>query len=122
VTVNGWVKPVPVIVTVVPPAALPLVAPSVVIVGGVTKVNRSAELAGEVPPAVVTRMSTVPADLGGAVAMIFVALSTVNAVAAAEPKSTAVAAVKPVPSMETLVPPSVLPLAGLIDVTAGATT
>ncbi|MNQ66367.1 hypothetical protein D3C85_808580 [compost metagenome] len=72
-----------------------------------------------VPPAVVTRTSTVPVP-AGVVAVIWVALSTVTPDADAPPKVTAVAPVKFVPVMVTLVPPPVGPLFGEIDVTVGA--
>ena len=53
------------------------------------------------PPGVVTVTSTVPAACAGAVAVIWVAETTVKVVAAVAPKSTAVAPVKPVPVMVT---------------------
>jgi hypothetical protein len=73
-----------------------------------------------VPPAVVTRTSTVPVP-AGAVAVIWVALSTVKA-AVTPPKVTFVALEKFVPPMVTLVPPADGPLFGEIDVTVGAGT
>ena len=74
-----------------------------------------------VPPAVVTVMSTVPLPAGD-VAVICVAPLTVNELALAAPNFTAVAPVKLVPVMVTLVPPAVVPLFGLIAVTVGAGT
>ncbi len=59
-----------------------------------------------VPPAVVTVMSTVPLPAGD-VAVICVALLTVNELALPAPNFTAVAPVKLVPVMVTLVPPAV---------------
>jgi hypothetical protein len=56
----------------------------------------------------------------GEVAVIDVALLTVNAEAADPPKVTAVAPVKLVPVIDTLVPPVVGPLVGETDVTVGA--
>ena len=64
------------------------------------------------PPGVVTVTSTVPATLGGEVAVIWVAESTGELVAGVAPKSTAVAPVKPVPVMVTVVPPAVGPEPG----------
>jgi len=64
-------------------------------------------------------MSTVPVPLG-AVAVIVVGETTVNADAAVPPKVTAVAALKFDPAMLTIVPPAPGPDVGLIDVTAGA--
>ena len=69
------------------------------------------------PPVVVTVMSTVP-DPAGLVAVIEVALLTVNG-AIEVPKCTAVAPVKPVPVIITLVPPPVAPAVGEMLVTPG---
>ena len=81
----------------------------------------SAALVALVPPTVVTRTSTVPVP-AGAVAVIEVALFTVNEVADVAPKVTAVAPVRPVPVMVTVVPPVAGPAVGLIEVTVGAAT
>ena len=56
---------------------------------------------------VVTRTSTVAADSAGEVAVMEVALLTVKPVAAVAPKDTALAPVKLVPVMVTVVPPAV---------------
>ena len=64
------------------------------------------------PPGVVTVMSTVPAEPAGAVAVIWVALLTVTLVALVVPNLTAVAPVKLVPVIVTLVPPAVGPATG----------
>jgi hypothetical protein len=69
---------------------------------------------------VVTVMSTVPAAAAGDVAVIWLALSAVNADALAEPNLTAEAPVRFVPVIVTDVPPPVGPLFGLTLVTAGA--
>ena len=53
-------------------------------------------------------------------AVICVAETTVNPVAATSPNSTAVAPVKLVPVMVTLAPPALVPLLGLSVVMAGA--
>ncbi len=71
------------------------------------------------PPPVVTDTPTMPLP-AGAVAVIWVALTTVKLVAAVAPKATAVAPVKPVPVITTLVPPPLPPEAGAIPVTVGA--
>jgi hypothetical protein len=84
-------------------------------------VNWSAADVALVPPGVVTVTSTVPAP-AGEVAVICVALFTVNVVAPVAPNFTAVAPVKFVPVMVTLVPPAAGPLAGLTLVTVGAAT
>ena len=65
-------------------------------------------------------MSTEPALPAGEVAVIEVWLFTVNEDAAVVPKLTAVAPVKLVPVMTTLVPPAVDPPVGDIEVMAGA--
>ena len=75
-----------------------------------------------VPPAVVTRTLAVPALPGGVVAVIVVELTTMTFVAAAPPMVTAVAPVRLVPVIVTLVPPSVGPVAGEMPVTVGAGT
>jgi hypothetical protein len=69
----------------------------------------------------VTVTSTVPAPEGD-VAMIELALVTVNAVAATLPNVTAVAPVKLLPEMVILVPPAAGPLVGEIEVTLGVAT
>jgi hypothetical protein len=92
-----------------------------VTVGGVTKVNRSDEAVAEIPPAVVTVMSTVPALPGGAVAVIEVAESAVMA-PNDDPKLTEVEPKRFVPETVTDVPPAVGPLFGITPVTAGAGT
>src|SRR5207302_514080 len=89
-------KFVPEMVTVAPPAVLPVVGLSPLTTGGgVTKVKASAAP---------------------------VALLGVKAVALTEPNLTAETPVNPVPVMTTDVPPAVLPLAGLTPVTVGAAT
>ena len=80
--------------------------------------NWSAGEVAEVPPTVVTVTSTVPVP-AGAVAKIEVAELTVKLVAAVAPKFTAVAFVKFVPVMVTLVPPVVGPVVGVIELTVG---
>ncbi|MNM85396.1 hypothetical protein D3C81_975090 [compost metagenome] len=71
------------------------------------------------PPAVVTRTSTVPVP-AGAVAVTCVGLLMVTPEAAVVPKATAVVPVKPVPVMTTLLPPATGPKAGVIPLTTGA--
>ncbi len=74
------------------------------------------------PPGVVTTTLTVPALPAGVVAVIEVALTTVNRWLPRRRWSHAVAPVKLVPVMVTDVPPAVLPVLGLIAVTVGAGT
>jgi hypothetical protein len=73
-----------------------------------------------VPPTVVTVISTVPAPPAGAVAEIWVALLTVNDVAAFEPNMTAVALVKLFPLIVTVFAPAVGPAFGLTLLRVGA--
>ena len=72
------------------------------------------------PPGVVTVTSTIPAITAGAIAVIVVALTTTNEVAAVTPKDTAVAPVRAVPVIVMLVPPAIGPAAGERLVTVGA--
>ena len=81
-------------------------------------VNLSAAEVAEVPPPVVTVMSTVPAGLAGDTTVIDVSLLTVKVVAASVPKSTAAAPVRPVPVTVTVVPAG--PEDGLTELTVGA--
>ena len=81
--------------------------------------NWSAPEVAEVPPGLVTRMSTVPAPAGD-VAVIDVDELTVKPVAEVAPKTTAVAVVKPVPVMVIEVPPVDGPTVGDIELTVGA--
>ncbi|MEY9227942.1 hypothetical protein ABIF78_000265 [Bradyrhizobium japonicum] len=81
--------------------------------------NWSAADVADVPPGVVTRISTVLVPAGD-VAVIWVAELTVKPAAAVPPKVTAVAPVKLVPVMVTVVPPPPGPDVGEIEVTVGA--
>jgi hypothetical protein len=87
-------------------------------VGGATKVNRSAEPVALVPPGVVTVTSTVPVPAGD-VAVIELALLTVNEAASVAPNFTAATLVKFVPLMVTEVPPDDVPIAGDTAFTVG---
>jgi hypothetical protein len=71
-----------------------------------------------VPDGLVTVMSTVPLP-GGAVAVIWVSLSSVKLLAAVDPNLTAVAPLNALPVIVTVVPPAVGPEEGLMLVTAG---
>jgi hypothetical protein len=112
-------KPVPVIVTGVPPASGPAPGLTPVTVGTGSYENLSKAPVVEVPPGFVTVTSTLPADLAGVVTVIEVDETTVNDVAAVEPKWTAMASVKPVPVIVTGVPPASGPAPGLTPVTVG---
>ena len=78
-------------------------------------------LAALVPCDVVTVTFCVPVP-AGETAVICVALSTTNDAAAVAPKSTAVAPVKLVPVITTVVPPTAGPLFGLRLVMVGSGT
>jgi hypothetical protein len=112
------VKPLPEMVTEVPPAAGPElgVRPDTT----VAYVNWSAALVVEVPARVVTVMSTVPTDPAGDTAVICEAPFTVYEVAAVVPNMTLPAPINPVPVIVTDVPPTVPPVDGEIAVTVGA--
>ena len=113
-------KLVPVMVTLVPPAIGPAVGETPVTAGAAVKVKWSALEGAVAPPGVVTTTSTVPADAPGLVADIDVALLTVKLLAAVLPKVTALAEVRLVPVMVTLVPPLSGPEVGETAVTVGA--
>jgi hypothetical protein len=80
---------------------------------------------GEVPPGVVTVMSTVPAEPVGEVAEHKMVVEQLTEVAAKLPKLAVVVALpvmKPVPVMATTVPAVSGPAFGLMDVIAGITS
>ena len=66
-----------------------------------------------------TTTSTLPALPGGALAVIDVALTTFTEPAAVVPNETVAPLEKPLPEMETLVPPATGPDVGPTDATAG---
>ena len=110
------VNPVPVIVTVVPLVAGPLVGEIPVMVGAY--VNWSAAEVALVPPGVVTVTSTVPVPAGDFMVRE-VDEVTDKPVPAVVPNFTAVAPVNPVPVTVTVVPPATGPAAGEMLVTVG---
>jgi hypothetical protein len=116
------VKFVPVTMTDVPPTVRPEVGLRRVTVGagGAVNVNWSALEVADVPLAVVTVMSTVPALSAGAMALTEPSELTVKLVAAVAPKKTLLAAVKPLPRMVTVVPPAMPPVFGVTEPTTGA--
>ena len=121
VTAVAPVKPVPVMVTVVPPVVGPPVGLERVTVGGGLVGELVGDRGGRGPAGVVTVTSTVPAagrggggDGGGRV--------DGEGGRRVVPKATAVAPVKPVPVMVTVVPPAAGPEVGLSEVTVGAAT
>ena len=113
-------KPVPVMVTLVPPAVEPLFGLTPVTVG--RNLKRSFVESALVPPVVVTVTSTVPADSAGDTALIDVTplmVCTLKLAAFVDPNFTDVAPVKLVPETVTVVPPPTAPLVGLSFVTVG---
>ena len=115
-----FVKCVPLMVTVVPPVGGPAVGHKEVTTAGATNVNWSAGEVGLAPAGLVTVTSTVPAASGGVVAAIDASEITVYEAAASDPKCTALAELKPLPEIDTLVPPEVDPPSGDNAVTVGA--
>jgi hypothetical protein len=73
----------------------------------------------DVPPAAVTRISTVPDAWAGATAVTVVDDTSVKVAAGVPPNVTPVTKLKLVPVMVTAVPPPVLPEVGLTAVTVG---
>src|SRR5579864_5721700 len=109
---------VPVTVTELPPAVVPVCGATPVTVGTPKYVNVSAAVVGLVPSGVTTVTSTAPADLTGEVTVREVPPPlTVTPDPAVAPKSTAVAPVKFVPVTVTVVPPATGPPEGLTLVT-----
>ena len=103
--------------TEVPPAVGPDVGAKPVMVGAGTKVK----VAPDVPVPLTVVTDTVTEPLPAAVtAVICVAVLTVKLAAAVPPNVTAVAPVKPVPVMTTLVPPVAGPDVGARPLTDGA--
>ncbi|KOG43934.1 hypothetical protein ADK75_37895 [Streptomyces virginiae] len=76
-------------------------------------------LAALVPPSVVTWTSTGSAVWAGAVTVHVVAVQENSVAGLPGPKVSAVAPIRPVPFTVTIVPPFVVPAAGLSDVTTG---
>jgi len=76
-------------------------------------------LAALVPPGVVTKTLAVPALPGGVVQLAVVLLFTMKEEQAAPTTVMAVAPVRLVPVMAMVVPPKVLPVAGLTEETVG---
>jgi len=112
------VNPAPVNVTDVPPLTSPETGKIEINTGTGTYVKETPLLT---PPTVVTVIGTVPVP-AGATAVIWVAETTVNDVAAVAPKSTAVAPVNPVPVNVTDVPPVTGPETGNTEANTGTGT
>ena len=120
VTVAPVAKFVPVIVTAVPPAVVPLFGDTLLTVGITTYVNPLVKL--PLCPLTVTVTVTAPALPAGVVAVMVVLFTTTTFVAAAAPNVTVAPAAKFVPVIVTAVPPAVVPLFGDTLLTVGGTT
>ena len=82
--------------------------------------NTPAGLGGDVPVGVVTATSTAMPVPAGLIAVIWVSLSTVKALAGVLSKLTSVAPVNPLPVMTMVSPPAADPLVGESPVTCGS--
>jgi len=118
-------KPVPAMVTAVPPLVVPVL--------GVIEITVGAGFGGGGPVKVyplfsvpllasvlVTTTLAAPPACAGVVAAIVVLFTTVTAAAKVPPSFTAAPTRNPVPRMVTAVPPLMVPLLGEIEVTVGA--
>ena len=117
-TVVAPVKPVPVMVTVVPAVSGPTAGEILDTTGSAVYVYLLPDPVADVPPGVVTVTFTTPAVPAGAVTVIDVD-EFVRMVPAVLPNFTAVGPDKPVPVMVTVVPAVSGPAAGEMLVTAG---
>jgi hypothetical protein len=119
--VEPTTKPVPVTLTAVPPPRGPTLGVTEVTTGATSYVNWSAEDVTEVPPGVVTVMSTVPIDSAGEVAVQRIVDEQLTDVPAVRPNIAVVEpTTKPVPLMLTTVAPPRGPAFGVTEVTTGA--
>lgn len=119
-TIAPLTNPVPVTVTAVPPALVPLAGLTAVTVGTASYVKSSAALVAEDPADVVTTTFTVPAATAGEVTVNDVAETTLTFVPAAVPNFTVAPVVNPEPVTVTAVLPAVPPAVGLTAETVGA--
>ena len=113
-------KPVPAIVTAVPPALGPLFGVTDVTVGAATYVKQPVQVA-LCASGFVTITFTAPAACAVVVPVIEVGL-IVETLSADPPKETVAPTWKPDPLTVTVVPPALGPLDGATDVTAGPPT
>jgi len=118
-TLVAPVKPVPVIITLVPPAIGPVEGVMLVKVGCGTIYVYAPVPPVAVPFGVVITTFTVPAAWAGVIAETVVGLITVTPVAAVPPMVTAVAPIRPVPVIVTPVPPAIGPVEGVMLVKIG---
>src|SRR5262249_12235010 len=116
-TVAPLTKPVPVMVTGVPPAAGPLLGVTLVTDGALLKLSLALAVEGRGAAGPVASARLGP---GGEVQVMVVAFMSSTLVAALPPKATVAPLTKPVPVRVTGVPPAAGPLLGLTLVTVGA--
>jgi hypothetical protein len=121
VTVAPDAKFVPVIVTAVPPAVVPVFGLTLLTVGATTYVYPFVRLP-LCDPKLVTVTVTAPVLPVGVVAVMLVLLTTTTFVAAELPNVTAAPEAKFVPVIVTDVPPDVDPVFGLTLITVGVPT
>ena len=110
----------PLIVTVVPPSADPLVGVSDRIFGGCANAKFRTDV--PCPPVVVTDIFTEPAGWAFVNAVICVVLVTRKLAAVVVPNWTFEAPPNPVPLMVTVVPPAIGPVTGVKSVMVGGAT
>jgi hypothetical protein len=115
-TLVAPVKPVPVRVTLLPPAIGPVVGLRLVRVGVATYMNVAPLL---MAAALLTVTELAPTDPLGEMAVTELSEFTVKDAAGLGPKKTAVALVNPVPLMVTDVPPVRGPELGVMELTTG---
>lgn len=106
------VKSLPLIVTSVPPAVLPVNGKIPLIEAGVTKVKEANMLLG--PPPVRTITPAAPTGPSGVIQVSVVSSTTVILVETALPNATDVAPVRFVPVIVTIFPPALFPAGGEI--------
>jgi hypothetical protein len=112
-----FVKPVPLIVMVVPPPTGPAFELIPLTVGTGSYVNFGADALLDVPPGLVTVIGTLPVPAGLVAVMDVLVMELGDSVV--DPNATVVPAVKPVPVIVTDVPPARGPAEGLTPVTVG---
>jgi len=117
VTAAPVAKFVPVIVTAVPPAVVPLFGDTLLTVGITAYVNPLVRL--PLCPLTVTVTVTAPAPPAGVVAVMVVLFTTATLVASVPPNVTVAPAAKFDPVIVTAVPPAVVPLLGDTLLTVG---
>jgi hypothetical protein len=120
-TPESTVKPVPMIVTLVPPAVGTAVGLTEATVGAPNVNSSPGWFTVLVSAGFVTRTSTVAAASAGEVAVRDVGEVTVTLLAATEPNMTVALLVNPDPVTVTLVPPAIGPAVGLTPLTTGVT-